>query len=225
MIKDETYKRYEGDTLKQPSPVISYRPKVYKGKVRKGQKAIRETIAPYFPSEELKQAVEYARLLNRPLLLRGEPGCGKTRLAQAVAYELYGANYRERYFEWHIKSTTKAQHGLYEYDAVSRLRDSQLGDERVADIALCERPRLRYPVGVDAWVSALSAGPLTQATDEAGFTPLMLAAELGLLPVVKLLLTHGADPHVEIGDHGALAAARRNRHAQVVALLRQVGVR
>ena len=94
MIKDETYKRYEGDTLKQPSPVISYRPKVYKGKVRKGQKAIRETIAPYFPSEELKQAVEYARLLNRPLLLRGEPGCGKTRLAQAVAYELYGANYR-----------------------------------------------------------------------------------------------------------------------------------
>ncbi|MCA9491816.1 MAG: ankyrin repeat domain-containing protein [Myxococcales bacterium] len=71
----------------------------------------------------------------------------------------------------------------------------------------------------------LERGASTQATDEAGFTPLMLAAELGLLPVVKLLLTHGADPHVEIGDHGALAAARRNRHAQVVALLRQVGVR
>lgn len=71
----------------------------------------------------------------------------------------------------------------------------------------------------------LSRGASTRATDEAGYTPLLLAAELGLLPVVKLLLAHGADPHVEIGDHGALTAARRNRHAQVAALLRQVGVR
>ncbi|MCB9687625.1 MAG: ankyrin repeat domain-containing protein [Alphaproteobacteria bacterium] len=78
---------------------------------------------------------------------------------------------------------------------------------------------------VDTVALLLARGASTQATDEAGYTPLLLAAELGLLAAVKLLLTHGADPHVEIGDHGPLAAARRNRHAQVVALLRQVGVR
>jgi MoxR-like ATPase len=89
-----------------------------------------KTIAPYIPDEHNKliDAVKYARLLNRPLLIRGEPGCGKTRLAQAVAYELYGPRYRKYYFEWFIKSTEKATDGLYTFDHLARLRDVQEKD-------------------------------------------------------------------------------------------------
>ena len=84
----------------------------------------------YVATDDLKMAVNAAVTLQRPLLVKGEPGTGKTRLAQEVAAQL-----GMPYFEWHIKSTTKAQQGLYEYDAVSRLRDSQLGDAKVKDIA------------------------------------------------------------------------------------------
>ena len=77
----------------------------------------------YIPSAELIQAVETARLLNRPLLIRGEPGCGKTRLAEALAVELHGPKYPEFYFPWPIKSTTKAAEGLYTFDHLERLRD------------------------------------------------------------------------------------------------------
>src|SRR5579859_5278145 len=83
----------------------------------------------YVASDELKLAVNAAVALERPLLIKGEPGTGKTLLAEEVARAL-GAPL----FTWHIKSTTKAHQGLYEYDAVSRLRDSQLGDARVADV-------------------------------------------------------------------------------------------
>jgi MoxR-like ATPase len=84
----------------------------------------------YVATDELKLAVNAAVTLGRPLLIKGEPGTGKTQLAQEVARAL-----GHPLLEWHIKSTTKAQQGLYEYDAVSRLRDSQLGDGRVKDIA------------------------------------------------------------------------------------------
>ena len=84
----------------------------------------------YVATEDLRVAVNAAITLERPLLVKGEPGTGKTVLAHEVAGAI-GANL----LEWHVKSTTKAQQGLYEYDAVSRLRDSQLGDERVHDIA------------------------------------------------------------------------------------------
>ena len=83
----------------------------------------------YVATDDLKVAVNAAATLRRPLLIKGEPGTGKTVLAEEVAKSL-GAPL----IEWHIKSTTKAAQGLYEYDAVSRLRDSQLGDEKVADI-------------------------------------------------------------------------------------------
>ena len=83
----------------------------------------------YVATQDLKVAVNAAITLERPLLIKGEPGTGKTVLALEVA-EALGAPI----IEWHVKSTTKAQQGLYEYDAVSRLRDSQLGDERVKDI-------------------------------------------------------------------------------------------
>lgn len=84
----------------------------------------------YVATEDLTVAVNAAIRLERPLLVKGEPGTGKTVLAEEVAAAL-GAPL----ITWHIKSTTKAQQGLYEYDAVSRLRDSQLGDSRVSDIA------------------------------------------------------------------------------------------
>src|SRR5438270_943276 len=84
----------------------------------------------YVASDDLRVAVNAAIALQRPLLIKGEPGTGKTVLAHEVAKAI-----KAPLFQWHIKSTTKAQQGLYEYDAVSRLRDSQLGDGRVADIA------------------------------------------------------------------------------------------
>jgi MoxR-like ATPase len=83
----------------------------------------------YVATEDLMVAVNAAITLERPLLIKGEPGTGKTILAHEVAKAI-----KAPLIEWHIKSTTKAQHGLYEYDAVKRLRDSQLGDERVQDI-------------------------------------------------------------------------------------------
>jgi MoxR-like ATPase len=84
----------------------------------------------YIATDDLMMAVNAAVTLGRPLLTKGEPGTGKTQLAQEIARSLGRPLY-----EWHIKSTSKAQQGLYEYDAVSRLRDSQLGEARVRDIA------------------------------------------------------------------------------------------
>ena len=84
----------------------------------------------YVATDDLKVAVNAAATLRRPLLVKGEPGTGKTVLAHEIAKAL-----NTPLLEWHVKSTTKAQQGLYEYDAVARLRDSQLGDPRVADIA------------------------------------------------------------------------------------------
>src|SRR5947209_9127523 len=84
----------------------------------------------YIATDDLKIAVNASMVLERPLLIKGEPGTGKTVLAQEVAGAL-----AKRLIQWHIKSTTKAQQGLYEYDAVSRLRDSQLGEAKVHDIA------------------------------------------------------------------------------------------
>ncbi len=83
----------------------------------------------YVAGEDLKTAVNAAITLERPLLVKGEPGTGKTELAKQIATAL-----GLRMLEWNVKSTTKAQQGLYEYDAVSRLRDSQLGEERVHDV-------------------------------------------------------------------------------------------
>ena len=84
----------------------------------------------YVATDDLSLAVNAAITLGRPLLIKGEPGTGKTQLAEEVALSLAAPLYR-----WHIKSTTKAQQGLYEYDAVSRLRDSQLGEDKVHDIS------------------------------------------------------------------------------------------
>lgn len=84
----------------------------------------------YIATDDLTMAINAAVTLERPILIKGEPGTGKTQLAIEVAESL-----GKPLFEWHIKSTTKAQQGLYEYDAVARLRDSQLGDDKVHDIS------------------------------------------------------------------------------------------
>ncbi len=89
-----------------------------------------ESTSTYVATADLTLAVNAAVTLERPILIKGEPGTGKTQLALEVASSL-----GKPLYEWHIKSTTKAQQGLYEYDAVARLRDSQLGDDRVHDIS------------------------------------------------------------------------------------------
>jgi MoxR-like ATPase len=110
--------------------------------------------ATYVATDDLKLAVNAAITLERPLLVKGEPGTGKTRLALEVAGAL-----GLPLLEWHIKSTTKAQQGLYEYDAVSRLRDSQLGDPRVQDIS-------NYILRGMLWQAFTSDTPVVLLIDE-----------------------------------------------------------
>jgi MoxR-like ATPase len=108
----------------------------------------------YVATQDLKLAVNAAIALKRPLLVKGEPGTGKTMLAEEVAQAL-----DMPLLQWHIKSTTKAQQGLYEYDAVSRLRDSQLGDERVKDIQ-------NYIVKGVLWQAFTAEQPVALLIDE-----------------------------------------------------------
>ncbi len=108
----------------------------------------------YVATDDLKMAVNAAIALERPLLVKGEPGTGKTLLAQEVA-----ASLGRELLSWHIKSTTKAHQGLYEYDAVSRLRDSQLGDEKVRDIR-------NYIVKGQLWHAFESDKPTVVLIDE-----------------------------------------------------------
>ncbi len=108
----------------------------------------------YVATADLKMAVNAALALQRPLLIKGEPGTGKTMLAEEVAQAL-----GRPLLQWHIKSTTKAHQGLYEYDAVSRLRDSQLGDEKVRDIR-------NYIVQGVLWQAFESDTPVVVLIDE-----------------------------------------------------------
>ena len=108
----------------------------------------------YVSTDDLTLAVNAAITLGRPLLIKGEPGTGKTKLAEEVAAAL-----GMPLLEWHVKSTTKAQQGLYEYDAVSRLRDSQLGDPKVKDIA-------NYIVKGTLWQAFTADKPVVLLIDE-----------------------------------------------------------
>jgi MoxR-like ATPase len=120
-----------------------------------------QRLYPYLPDEALIEAVNLALYLQRPLLLRGEPGCGKTRLASAVAFEL-GLPYKE----WHIKSTSRARDGLYFYDAVGRLRDAQLA--ATDKLTAIETARVRDPEGYIRW------GALGQAFREGKKTVVLI---------------------------------------------------
>ena len=108
----------------------------------------------YVATDDLKLAVNAALTLQRPLLIKGEPGTGKTMLAEEVARAL-----GRPLLQWHVKSTTKAHQGLYEYDAVSRLRDSQLGDEKVRDIR-------NYIVQGTLWQAFEAPEPVVVLIDE-----------------------------------------------------------
>ena len=108
----------------------------------------------YVATDELRLAVNAAVTLQRPLLIKGEPGTGKTLLAEEVARA-----FDAPLIEWHIKSTTKAQHGLYEYDAVARLRDSQLGEARASSIA-------NYIVPGKLWQAFISERRVVLLIDE-----------------------------------------------------------
>jgi len=108
----------------------------------------------YVATQDLMLAVNAAATLQRPLLVKGEPGTGKTMLAEEVA-QAFGMPL----LQWHIKSTTKAQQGLYEYDAVSRLRDSQLGDARVKDIQ-------NYIIKGVLWQAFVADSPVALLIDE-----------------------------------------------------------
>ena len=108
----------------------------------------------YIATDDLMLSVNASIALKRPLLIKGEPGTGKTMLAEEVAVAL-----DMPLLQWHIKSTTKAQQGLYEYDAVSRLRDSQLGDDRVRDIQ-------NYIVKGVLWQAFVAEEPVALLIDE-----------------------------------------------------------
>ena len=119
---------YTGESLKERPVEIQ--------KTQKDGTVITEILQPYFPDPELVKTVNIALLLNRPLLVMGEPGCGKSLLAKAIAYEWYDKHMYQAnmYYEWNIKSTSKAIEGLYEFDHLRRLRDTTYDKDKVDDI-------------------------------------------------------------------------------------------
>lgn len=113
-------------------------------KDKKGDLVLRKNKKPipvYIPSPELIELVRLAQVLQRPMLIKGEPGSGKTQFARAVAYEWYGAEYKNHFFEWQIKSTSKAVDGLYTFDHVARLRDAQLNRLESGKAVAQHKPR------------------------------------------------------------------------------------
>ncbi len=150
---------------------------MFEGKKFKGVKSSNvkdktEEIAPYLPGKDLLEAVEIMQILRRPLLLRGEPGCGKTKVAQAVAYEWYKdepEGYGRYYFEWHIKSSSKAQDGLYKFDHIARLRDANL-----------PKPDGAHGENIEDLVKYRSLGPLGKAflASEPGKPAILLIDEI-----------------------------------------------
>ncbi|WP_341840647.1 MoxR family ATPase [Chitinophaga caseinilytica] len=132
--KDAAGNRYIG-TVEPLCPVREFR---YDGATRTGwfappdggdggEKLVKgKPIAAYIADENLKEIVRLVQILRRPILLKGEPGSGKTQLAKSVAFDWYGDHYKEHFFEWQVKSTSRAIDGLYHFDHVARLRDAQL---------------------------------------------------------------------------------------------------
>lgn len=123
-------------------------------------------LLPYFPDPVLVQAITIARLLMRPLLLRGEPGCGKTRFAEALAFGMYGEKYEKHLYKWSIKSTSKLADGIYTYDHLARLRDVQSNnDEDILRSKNKKSYRFLGPIG-EAFKSSTVDKPSILLIDE-----------------------------------------------------------
>jgi len=158
-MKDKEILFYEGARLRE------FRRFDYNGRS--------EELAPYLADDSLKKAVQHAQVLERPLLLKGEPGSGKSRLAEAVAYELFGQRFRDFYFEWNIKSNSKAQDGLYVINYLQRLRDANLKNTRRRNLDIV----LRTGMTTGQYVELGPLGRIFLAT----------GAEPGLPPPVLLI--------------------------------------
>lgn len=125
-----------------------------------------KTLHPYLPDASLVDAVNLAAQLRRPLLLMGDPGCGKSILAEALAYEWHGNDFYNNYFEWNIKSNTQAQDGIYTYDPIARLRQTDLDGSLVAEEKALKNKRKEL---TDFYIDKgyLEEGPLKLAIDRA----------------------------------------------------------
>lgn len=142
-----------------------------------------EKIAPYIADPELIKAVNLAILLKRPLLLMGEPGCGKTKVAQALAYELYHEeneqvitqDYKDFYLEWNIKSSSKAQEGLYTFDAIRRL-----GDAQILSAQAKEQPNLNLKQALDKrqYIDKGQMGKAFEKSNDPNKRPVLLIDEI-----------------------------------------------
>ena len=180
-----------------------------------------EGTSDYVATEDLMIAVNAAITLERPLLVKGEPGTGKTELARQVAGSL-----GLKLVEWHVKSTTRAQQGLYEYDAVSRLRDSQLGDERVRDVKNYIKPGKLWDAFAaddcldmpdERLISVIRNSRGSDQADESECEKLSHSGTLTQMPVAQSLYKRDANPdgkfpRSEIADNAfALPVAETRR--------------